>query len=125
MDVKVYEKEEVKQPDGLPSDNYYVPNVIDLIPLYEEGSEESVVSNFMVLDNTSEQECSLATIWQNGLDPVESGYGIHWSEAILGEIDPIQIVGEITDAVSNTSVGATVEFGLNGNNLTYTIKVGN
>lgn len=127
MDVKVYEKEEVKQPDGRPSENYYVPNITDLIPVLKEGSEEGVIDTFAVLDDTAEQECSLATLWQRGLDPIDPSYGIHWTEALLGEIDAIQIIGEINEAVANTVLGAQVEFStknVDGKDImTYTIKV--
>lgn len=127
MDVKVYEKEEVKQPDGRPSENYYVPNIIDLIPVYKEGSEEAIIDDFVLVEDTSEQECSLATIWQRGLDPVEPDYGIHWTESLLGEIDAIQIIGELEEAVANTVLGAQIEFTtkvIDGvEHLSYTIKV--
>lgn len=43
MDVKVYQKEEVLQPDGI--DYVYVPNVIDIIPVTTEVEVTSAIRN--------------------------------------------------------------------------------
>lgn len=43
MDVKVYQKEEVLQPDGI--DYVYVPNVIDIIPVTTETEAINVIEN--------------------------------------------------------------------------------
>lgn len=43
MDVKVYQKEEVLQPDGI--DYVYVPNVIDIIPVTTETEAINVISD--------------------------------------------------------------------------------
>ena len=175
MDVKVYKKEEVLQPQG--SEYVYVPDVIDIIPTiieaestgdirnhvwnleqlkrvadvsiadgkliinsdkvrYENGNlyvtltEEQLISCDILEDNSKElleQECSLATIWQRGLDSLDMEDGIRWSEAILGEISVIQLMDDITNAVEKTSTAVTVVFDTvkdaNGNSyLTYSLK---
>jgi hypothetical protein len=43
MDVKVYQKEEVLQPDG--AEYVYVPNVIDIIPVTTEIEATNVIEN--------------------------------------------------------------------------------
>ena len=175
MDVKVYKKEEVKQPSG--SEYVYVPDVIDIIPeiieaestsdirngtwslenlkkiadvtivnnkliinsdsvSYENGNlivhltEEQII-NALTLDDGSEelleQECALATIWQRGLDPLDLEDGIRWSETLLGEINSLQLIQDITEAVANVTNTVSVVFDVvedsKGNSLlTYTLK---
>ena len=175
MDVKVYKKEEVKQPSG--SEYIYVPDVIDIIPeiieaestsdirngtwslenlkkiadvtivgnkliinsdsvSYENGNliahltEEQII-NALTLDDGSEelleQECALATIWQRGLDPLDLEDGIRWSETLLGEINSLQLIQDITEAVANVTNTVSVVFDVvedsKGNSLlTYTLK---
>lgn len=175
MDVKVYKKEEVKQPLG--SEYVYVPDVIDIIPeikeaestsdirngtwslenlkkiadvtivdnkliinsdsvSYENGNliahltEEQII-NALTLDDGSEelleQECALATIWQRGLDPLDLEDGIRWSETLLGEINSLQLIQDITEAVANVTNTVSVVFDVvedsKGNSLlTYTLK---
>ena len=48
MDVKVYQKEEVRQPSG--SEYVYVPNVIDIIPTIVEAPSEDIRNNVWTLD---------------------------------------------------------------------------
>lgn len=48
MDVKVYKKEEVLQPEG--NEYVYVPDVIDIIPTIIESSVESVRNNVWTLE---------------------------------------------------------------------------
>lgn len=135
MDVKVYKKEEVKQPSG--TEYVYVPDVIDIIPeLVETESTtdiritEEQLYNAEVLDNSSElleQECALATIWQRGLDPLDLTDGIRWSEVLLGEINGVQLMQDIIDAVSQVSTSVRVTFSTleddNGNEyLTYKLS---
>ena len=57
-----------------------------------------------------EQECSLATIWQRGLDPLDLEDGIMWSEAILEEISCLQLMQDIIDAVARVSSAIKVIF---------------
>lgn len=112
MDVKVYRKEEVLQPSG--AEDYYVPDVIDLIPNIvtdEEGNE--VIMGFEELDedrDTLEQECALATIYQKGLDPLDLNDGVRWSEAVLEEINSLQLLQDIIETVSKVSTSVHVTF---------------
>ena len=48
MDVKVYQKEEVLQPEG--NEYVYVPDVIDIIPTIVEAPVETVQNNIWTLD---------------------------------------------------------------------------
>lgn len=129
MDVKVYQKEEVPQPEG--NEYVYVPNVIDIIPTIDESSGTRVITGAEVLADNSkellEQACALATIFQRGLDPLAMSEGIRWSEAILGEVNVIQLMDDIVNAVERTSTMVTVVFDTvtdaNGNTyLTYSLK---
>lgn len=129
MDLKVYQKEEVEQPDG--NLTIIVPNIIDIIPEIKVSGEEEILTGALVLDTDSrelaEQQVALATIWQKGLDPLALTEGIRWSEAILEEISPLQLMEEIQTAVATTTTSMTVDFDTvtdaNGNSyLSYTIR---
>jgi hypothetical protein len=112
MDLKVYTKEEVKQPQG--SDYYYVPNIIDIEPelsVAEDGHE--ILEGCTLLEDEKdiiEQACSLATIWQRGLDPLALDVGVRWSEVILGEINIIQLMEDIREAVAEVTLDVVVVF---------------
>lgn len=129
MDVKVYKKETVKQPSGT---SYVIsPNIIDLYPIITKdendneiisGAEELTDENTLV-----EQACALATIWQKGLDPLDLEEGIRWSEAILEEINVVQLMEDVTNAVAEITPTVEVVFNTvtddNGNSyLQYTLK---
>lgn len=128
MDCKVYRKEEVLQPSG--SEWVFVPNIIDFEPVIEERDGKEVIMGVKELEDASkdltEQECSLATIFQRGLDPLDKEDGIQWSEALLGEVTAIQLIEEITEAVARVTTSVEVVFDTvedaNGNSfLTYTL----
>nr|DAO97476.1 MAG TPA: hypothetical protein [Caudoviricetes sp.] len=108
MDIKVYQKEEVALPSG--TEYVYVPNVIDLIPI----TEGNVITGAVEMEDVSrgllEQECALATIWQRGLDPLDTEDGIEWSETLLGETSVLQLMEDITEAVAKVTTSVTVVF---------------
>ena len=159
MDLKVYRKEEVIQPDGIL--NVVKPDIIDIYPeLIETGKVNLVkdeilsldilkyyadieikddkleinsddiiyndnvlylkikgisLSNASILEDNSEelllQECALAIIWQRGLDPVEPEDGIRWTQALLGEVNPLQLIEDVNNAVENVTNSVAVEVG--------------
>lgn len=108
MDVKVYQKEEVLQPDGVAE--VLTPDIIDLIIKEENG----VITGAEVLDDDVhdliEQQCALATIFQRGLDPLDLEDGIQWSETLLGEVNVIQLMEQIVEAVNTVSAYVQVDF---------------
>lgn len=107
MDLKVYTKEEVKQPHG--SEWVFVPNVIDLFPSFDE--EGNLSGAEIIEENTEiEQLCSLSTIWQKGLDSVDLDIGIRWSETFLGEINVVQLMQDIINAVATITPLVQVVF---------------
>lgn len=173
MDIKVYQKEEVYQPQG--EAQVLTPDVIDLIPVvieapttqdirnnvwrledlqriadvsitngkliinsdkvrYENGNlyitltEEQIVTCELVEDDEElEQQCALSTIFQRGLDPLDLNDGIQWSETLLGEVNVLQLMEQIVEAVSKVSLHVNVEFSTvqleNGQSvLTYALK---
>lgn len=129
MDVKVYKKETVKQPSGT---SYVIsPNIIDLYPIItKDENDNEIISGAEELtdeDTLVEQACALATIWQKGLDPLDLEEGIRWSEAILEEINVVQLMEDITNAVAEITPTVEVVFNTvtddNGNSyLQYTLK---
>lgn len=129
MDVKVYKKETIKQPSGT---SYVIsPNIIDLYPIItkDENDNEIVIGVEELTDEDAlvEQACAMATIWQKGLDPLDLEEGIRWSEAILEEINVVQLMEDITNAVAEITPTVEVVFNTvtddNGNSyLQYTLK---
>ena len=74
-----------------------------------------------------EQAVSLATIWQKGQDPLDVETGVRWSEAMLEEINVIQLMDDITKAVQAVTPSVDVVFSTvtsdNGNQyLKYTLQ---
>ena len=66
----------------------------------------------------------LATIWQRGLDPLDLEDGIRWSEALLEEINVVQLMEDITNAVEQVTPSVSVTFDVTTNDkgqrfLTY------
>lgn len=129
MDVKVYKKETVKQPSGT---SYVIsPNIIDLYPIItKDENDNEIISGAEELtdeDALVEQACAMATIWQKGLDPLDLEEGIRWSEAILEEINVVQLMEDITNAVAEITPTVEVVFNTvtddNGNSyLQYTLE---
>lgn len=115
MDLKVYKKETVSQPSG--AEDIYVPSVIDVYPIIDSSSGTEVLTGAEILSEIDgqtqecvEQACSLATIWQRGLDPLDLTDGNRWSELYLNEINVIQIMEDLTASVENVSPSVMVEF---------------
>lgn len=112
MDVKVYKKEAVKQPSGT---SYVIsPNIIDVYPIVttDENDNEIISGAEVITDKDAlvEQACAMATIWQKGLDPLDLDEGIRWSEAILEEINVVQLMEDITNAIAEITPTVEVVF---------------
>lgn len=134
MDLKVYKKENVLQPNGT-SEDVYVPDTIDIYPvLLSEESGKEILKNAEILDDTDnfeeliEQSVALSTIWQRGLDPLELNDGNRWSELYLGEINVVQIMEDLTNSVESVSPSVSIDFDTisdsEGNSyFSYKIKV--
>lgn len=128
MDFKVYTKEEVEQPSG--TETIISPNIIDIYPVITEENDTEILSNAEILTDEKdilEQAVALATIWQKGQDPLDLEQGVRWSEALLSEINVLQLMEDITNAVSAVTPSVTVVFDTvedeNGNSyLKYTLK---
>lgn len=128
MDFKVYTKEEVEQPSG--TETIISPNIIDIYPVITEENDTEILSNAEILTDEKdilEQAVALATIWQKGQDPLDLEQGVRWSEALLSEINVLQLMEDITKAVSAVTPSVTVVFDTvedeNGNSyLKYTLK---
>lgn len=123
MDVKVYKKEEVLQ------GSIYVPDIIDLYPRKEEKEGVIYITSFdtVVGKEELEQSCSLSTIWQRGNDPLDLASGVRWSETLLEETSVLELMEDITTAVSNTTDMMSVTFDIvenkNGRSLlTYYLE---
>ena len=130
MDLRVYTKEEVLQPQG--AQYYYVPNVIDIYPQIkiDENDGHEILTGADVFTEDKdiiEQECALATIWQRGNDPVDQDVGVRWAEVLLSEINIIQLMEDIKEAVADITLNVAVVFSTvkdkDGNSvLQYTLQ---
>lgn len=129
MDAKVYTKEAVRQPSG--TEYVISPNIIDIYPVIttDENDNEIITGAELLTEekDITEQACALATIWQKGLDPLDLADGIRWSEAILEEINVVQLMEDITNAVAKITPAVQVNFATvtdaNGNSfLKYTLQ---
>lgn len=81
--------------------------------LYVTLTEEQIMNCEILEDDSKElleQQCALATIFQRGLDPLDNEDGIQWSETLLGEVNVLQLMEQITEAVSKVSLHVKVEF---------------
>lgn len=113
MDLRVYKKEEVLQPHG--AEYYYVPNVIDIythIEIDENDGHEILTGAdiFTEEKDTIEQECALATIWQRGNDPVDLDVGVRWAEVLLEEVNVVQLMEDLREAVADVTLNVAVVF---------------
>lgn len=110
MDIKVYKKETVAQPSG--SEDVFIPDVIDIIPELETIEGAETLKNCETVEGRDEieQACSLATIFQKGLDPLDLTDGIRWSEAIQEEISALQLMQDIIESVNRVSASVKVVF---------------
>lgn len=110
MDIKVYKKETVAQPSG--SEDVFIPDIIDIIPEIEESEGVQFLKNCETAEERDEveQACSLATIFQRGLDPLDLEDGIRWSEAIREELSALQLIQDIIEAVNKVTSSVKVVF---------------
>lgn len=130
MDFKVYTKEEVLQPQGTQS--IISPNIIDIYPIITQKDGIEVLSDVQIITDEKdilEQAVALSTIWQKGQDPLDLEQGVRWSEALLSEINVLQLMEDITNAVSSVTPSVAVSFDTaedeNGNSyLKYTLSAG-
>ena len=129
MDVKVYTKEAVRQPSG--TEYVISPNIIDIYPeISKDANDNEILTGADILtedNDVIEQACSLATIWQKGQDPLDTDIGNRWSEAMLGEINVVQLMEDLTNAVAEITPTVEVVFSTvtdaDGNSyLKYTLK---
>lgn len=130
MDLFVYTKEDVWQPEGLM--HVLKPDIIDIHPVTSEDDEHQVwLEDAEVLADGSRkltmQQAALATIWQRGLDPLEPDDGIRWAQALMGEISAVALMQDIEYAVETETTAVRVIFSTvrdaDGNPyLSYTLK---
>lgn len=128
MDIRVSQKEERLQKDGLI--DVYVPDIFDAYLVVSE-EDPLIIENAEILDDKEalQQECLFGTLKQRGSDPVSPDEGVRWAEYVLGEI-PVEtlltdIKASVVDVAANCSVDFDIIEGADGlEHLVYEIKVG-
>lgn len=112
MDLKVTEKQEVRQPHG--SEYVLTPNIIDIYPdLQEDDNGVEYLMNAKLNEagmDILEQEASLASIWQRGQDPLAPEIGNRWSEALHEECNVLELMSDIEISVVSVSSACSVQF---------------
>jgi hypothetical protein len=148
MDVKVSRKETRMQPEG--PVEVLVDNIFDLYPicaddpryagqdiyigqeLVSEQDRKNIIMDAEILDNDRAElldRAMWALVKQRGGDPVESGDGIQWAEAVIGEVPAPVIVQQAHASVGEEGPGVRAVPGTvvnNGKeNLVFKIELTN
>lgn len=99
------------QPDGVMQ--VLKPDIIDIYPVTETEDGTEYITGAETLDEgrtLTLQQAALATIWQRGLDPVSPDVGVRWAQTLGGELSPVTLMQDISDAVGAECPGVSVEF---------------
>ena len=126
MDLKISEKEERLQAEGLVQ--VYVNDIFDVYPTI---STDNFIEDLELLTEDVEcfkQEALFASLQQLGSDPLLPSQGVRWAQAMLGEVQSDVLLNDIKNAVQGVSTSCAVVFtsaqGSDGNSyLVYDIKV--
>jgi len=112
MDVKVSQKEQMMQPNGLVD---VVVNGVNDFFLIEELDEDDQlwIKDIEIIDDFIEEEkdrAVFAVLRQRGQDPISPNEGVQWAETLLSEIPIPLLMQQITDAALDESMYITVTF---------------
>lgn len=121
MDVSIYTKETVLQPESGTAEAY-VDGIFDF-KLVEDGG---VITGAQTVEGTAElkQQAVIASLKQKGSDPLALEDGVQWAQSIIGETAVSVIMSQIQTAVYSVSTSLSVSFTIdNEGNLGYYIEV--
>ncbi len=112
MDVKVSQKTEMLQPQGMV--DVLVSGVNDFYLIEEiDDYGQKWIKDIEIIDDFLEEEkdrAVFAAIRQQGQDPIAPDEGVQWAEVLLGEVSVMLIMQQIIDAVSNETKYVNVNF---------------
>ena len=121
MDVSIYTKETVLQPESGTAEAY-VDGIFDF-KLAEDGG---VITGAQTVEGTAElkQQAVIASLKQKGSDPLALEDGVQWAQSIIGETAVSVIMSQIQTAVYSVSTSLSVSFTIDSEgNLGYYIEV--
>jgi hypothetical protein len=112
MDIKVSQREEMMQPDGVVDvvtsgiNDFFLIEGIDV-------DEQIWIEDVEILDDFLEEEKDrtvFAVIRQRGQDPMAPGEGVQWAESMMSEIAVPLLMQQIVDAAASESQYVNVNF---------------
>lgn len=112
MDIKLSQREEMYQPNGLVD---VITDGINDFFLVEETDEtgQKWIKDIEVIDDFLEEEKDrvvFAVIRQRGQDPISPFEGVQWAETMMNEIPVPLLMQQIADAAVNESQYVNVSF---------------
>ena len=112
MDVKVSQRAEMMQPNGLVD---VITNGINDFFLVEETdiNGQKWITDIEIITDPIEEEKDrvvFAVMRQKGQDPIAPNEGVQWTEAMLSEIPVPLLMQQIIDAASSESAYINVSF---------------
>lgn len=112
MDIRISQKEEMMQPQGMV--DVVVDGINDFF-LIEETDEfgQKWITDVETIDEFLEEEKDrviFAVIRQRGQDPINPFEGIQWAESLMNEIPVPLLLQQITDAAVNESQYISISF---------------
>ena len=112
MDVKVSQKAEMLQPQGMI--DVLVSGINDFYLIEETDTNgQRWIKDIEIIDDFPEEEkdrAVFAAIRQKGQDPIAPDEGVQWAEVLLGEAPVMLLMQQIIDAVSNETKYVNVNF---------------
>lgn len=126
MDLKISEKEERLQAEGLVQ--VYKNDIFDVYPTISEDFYIEDIETLTEETSCLKQEALFGSLQQLGSDPLLPSQGVRWVQAMLGEIQSDVLLNDIKNAVQEVSTSCAVVFtaaqGTDGASyLVYDIKV--
>ncbi len=112
MDIRVSQKEQMMQPNGLVDvvtsgiNDFFLIEGIDV-------NEQIWIEDVEILDDFLEEEKDrvvFAVIRQRGQDPMAPGEGVQWAESMMSEIPVPLLMQQIVDAALAESTYVNVNF---------------
>ena len=112
MDIRVSQKEQMMQPNGLV--DVIVSGINDFFLIEETDDEDQIwIKDIETIEDfiTEEKDrVSFAVIRQRGQDPIDPYEGVQWVETMLSEIPVPLLMQQIIDAALAESTYVNVTF---------------
>jgi len=111
MDARTSRKETREQP-GRGTVDVLMDNITDLYPVFADG-DELLIMDIEILDDDRDElldRAMFAVMKQRGADPTDPADGNQIEECIMGEITPLELIGQITASVLEAGPGVQASY---------------